>query len=354
VAVDAQLILLERKRLAAGHAQLPFDQVEPGDRLGDRMLHLQPRVHLHEEEAQVAVRRRLGDELHRARAHVAHRFCRGHGSRAHLAPASLAHAGRGRLFQHLLVAALHRAVALEQVEALAMAVAEYLDLDVPRPRDVAFDQHRVVAEAVARLALAGGERGLELLGLVDDAHALAAAAGAGLDQHRVADAVGLSLQQRRVLVGTVVAGHQRHAGFLHQLLGLGLQAHRLDCRGRRADEHQAGIGAGLREVLVLAEEAIARVDRLRAGGARRLDDALAAQVAVARCVAADVHRLVAGQHVFCVRIGVGVDGDRAHAEAARGGGHAAGDLAAVGNQDLGEHRDLTRSSDRRLAATQPT
>ena len=31
-----------------GHAQLPFDEVEPGDRLGHRMLHLQARVHLDE------------------------------------------------------------------------------------------------------------------------------------------------------------------------------------------------------------------------------------------------------------------------------------------------------------------
>jgi hypothetical protein len=45
----------QRQRLAGGHAQLPLDQVEPGDHLGDRVLHLQPRVHLHEVEAQVAV-----------------------------------------------------------------------------------------------------------------------------------------------------------------------------------------------------------------------------------------------------------------------------------------------------------
>ena len=31
---------------AAGHQQLEPDQVEPGDRLGHRVLHLQPGVHL--------------------------------------------------------------------------------------------------------------------------------------------------------------------------------------------------------------------------------------------------------------------------------------------------------------------
>ena len=43
----------------------------------------------------------------------------------------------------------------------------------------------------------------------DDAHALAAAAGAGLDQHRIADRIGLLLQEGRILVVPVVARHQR-------------------------------------------------------------------------------------------------------------------------------------------------
>ena len=53
MAVDAQFMLLKRQRLARRHPQLPLDKIEPGDRLGDRVLDLQPRVHLHEEELQV-------------------------------------------------------------------------------------------------------------------------------------------------------------------------------------------------------------------------------------------------------------------------------------------------------------
>ena len=45
------LFLRQRQRLAGGDAQLPLDQVQPGDDLGDRMLHLQARVDLHEIEA---------------------------------------------------------------------------------------------------------------------------------------------------------------------------------------------------------------------------------------------------------------------------------------------------------------
>ena len=51
VAVDADLRLLERQFFAGGDAELPFDQIEAGDRFGHRMLDLQARVHLHEPEA---------------------------------------------------------------------------------------------------------------------------------------------------------------------------------------------------------------------------------------------------------------------------------------------------------------
>ena len=44
------------------------------------------------------------------------------------------HARRGRLLDHLLVAALQRAVALEQVHGIAVPVGEHLDLDVARAR----------------------------------------------------------------------------------------------------------------------------------------------------------------------------------------------------------------------------
>ena len=48
------------------HPELPLDQVGAGDHLGDRVLHLQPGVHLHEVEPVLGVQ----DELHRAGADV--------------------------------------------------------------------------------------------------------------------------------------------------------------------------------------------------------------------------------------------------------------------------------------------
>jgi hypothetical protein len=123
----------------------------------------------------------------------------------------------------------HRAVAFEQRDRAAVRVAEHLDLHMPGPGDVPLDQHRVVAEGRGGLALARPEHRVELARAAHDAHALAAAARARLDQHRVSDAIGFGREQPGVLVGAVIAGNQRHAGLSHQALGLGLQAHRPDC-----------------------------------------------------------------------------------------------------------------------------
>ena len=51
VAGGANRVLGGGQGFPGGHAQLPFHQVQAGDRLGDRMLDLQPGVHLQEEEA---------------------------------------------------------------------------------------------------------------------------------------------------------------------------------------------------------------------------------------------------------------------------------------------------------------
>ena len=327
------------QRLAPRDAQLPLDEVLAGDHLGDRMLDLEPGVHLHEIERAGACSSGLGDELDGARAHVADRFRRRHRGAAHRGAALWCHAGCGRFLEHLLVAPLDRAVALEEVHAVAVAVAEDLDLDVARPAEILLDQDAVVAEGGGRLALAGGERRGELARRLDDAHALAAAARGGLDEHRVADAIGFALQERRILLVAVIARHERDARLLHDALRRALRAHRADRGRRRADEHDARALARLGEVLVLREEAVAGMDRLRAGGARDLEDAIAAQVAFLCRGRADEEGLVGGEDVLRARIGFRVHGDGLDREPAGGADDPAGDLAAVGDEDLREHQN---------------
>ena len=66
----------------------------------------------------------------------------------------------GAFFEQLLVAALDRALALAEVDDVAVVIAEDLELDVARVLDVLLDVD--VADAEGRLGLA--LRGLERLG----------------------------------------------------------------------------------------------------------------------------------------------------------------------------------------------
>ena len=327
------LPLRQRQRFAGGHPQLPLHQVQPGHHLGHRVFDLQPGIDLHEPE----FARRGDDELDRAGVDVVDRARGQHRGLAHAFAQLRGQERGGRLLQHLLVAALGRALALVEVDDVAVRIAEHLDLDVPRRFDVALQQHPVAAERAGGLALAALQRGQEFIGTADDAHALAAAAVGGLDHQREADAFRLPCQQVRRLVLAGIAGHHGNPGGLHQLLGTGLAAH-LPHRGRlRADEHDAGRFHRFGELRVLAQEPVARMDGLRAAAPGDLQDRVAAQVAVLRPRPADRPGLVGQTHVLRAGIGFGEHRHGADAQPARGTDHPAGDLAAVGNQDRVEH-----------------
>ncbi len=199
------------------------------------MLDLQPGIDLEEIEA----RRRIQDELDRARADVADRSAERDRGGAHLRAQRVVDRGRRRFLDDLLVPALDRALALVDVHDVTVRIAEDLDLDVARPLDVALEQQRVIAERARCLATRALERLGELGVAPDDAHALAAAAGRGLDEQRIAD-------RRRVLreiaIVAVVTRHDRHTGLLGDPLRRSLVAERANHRRRRADEHQAAIG----------------------------------------------------------------------------------------------------------------
>ena len=102
-------------------------------------------------------------------------------------------------------------------------------------------------------------------------------------------------KRRRVLRRAVVAGQHRHAGRGHALARRRLVGHRAHRRRRRADPDQAGGLDRLGEVRVLAQEAVAGMDRLRARRACRGDDLVDAQVRVGGALAADRDDAVAGR-----------------------------------------------------------
>src|SRR5207344_960873 len=126
------------------------------------------------------------EELERPRAAVADRAAGALRGCLHLLAGLRCQRRRGRLLDQLLVATLDRALALAEREHAALPVAEHLDLDVASPRDRLLDVEAPVAERSERLGGRGLERALELAAVVDQAHALAAAARGRLEQDGVA------------------------------------------------------------------------------------------------------------------------------------------------------------------------
>ena len=133
---------------ARGDAQLGDDEVAVGDLLGDRVLHLDARVHLDEDVVAALVE----EELDGARVDVADGLGERDGVGADPVPQLGVEVRRGRDLDHLLVAALHRAVALVEVDDVALGVGEDLHLDVAGVDHRLLEEHRGVAERGLGLA----------------------------------------------------------------------------------------------------------------------------------------------------------------------------------------------------------
>src|SRR3546814_292154 len=151
-----QRLLGLRQRFPPRDPDLPFDEVGAGDELGDRVLHLETRVHLHEVEAGVALGIEvLGveDEFDGAGAFVADRRGCGDGGDAEEMAEPLRKTGGRGLLDDLLVAALQRAVAFEKMHDVAVTVGDDLYLDVPRTLATLIDPDSVFAAGLFGLQL---------------------------------------------------------------------------------------------------------------------------------------------------------------------------------------------------------
>ena len=183
MAREADILLPDRQRQAGGDAQLLAHQIDARDHLGDTVLHLDARVHLHEVEV---LARPVEQELDRARALVAHGLRRAHGGLTHRLTHGVAQAPGGRLLDQLLIAALDGAVAVAQVHDVAMPVRQHLHLDVPGTQHQLFQIQLVVAKAGHGLGLRLLIGALQLRIVVAAPDAAPAAARARLEQHGIA------------------------------------------------------------------------------------------------------------------------------------------------------------------------
>jgi len=247
------------------------------------------------------------------------------------------------------VAALERAVAFEEVNHLAGGVGEDLYLDVAGAQHRLLQEDRGVAERGGSLAHRRAERLPQVLAGVDAAHPAPAAARHGLHEDGEADLLGVGDEALDV-VGRLGGPQHRDPGDSRGPQRLHLVAREPQYLGGRADEGDPGVGSGLGEAGVLGEEAVAGVDGVRAGLPCHANDLVHVKVgADGVALLPDLVGLVRLLPVDRIAVVVGIDRHGPRPQLGGGAEAANGDLAAVGDQDLAEHR-----TPRFLALAAPT
>ena len=108
--------------------------------------------------------------------------------------------------------------------------------------------------------------------------------------------------------------------------------------GLRADEMQIVLGEDFGEAGVLRQEAVAGMHGIGAGDLAGREQRRDVEIAVLRRRRPDADALVGEAHMHGVGVGGGMHGDGGDAELLARAQHAQGDLAAIGYENLVEHR----------------
>ena len=203
-------------------------------------------------------------------------------------------------------------------------------------RQPAFEEHLVVAEGGPGLAAGRGDGLGQVTRVADDPHADAAAAVGRLDQQGEPDlGGGLGGQAGPDRAGHGHGREDRDPGAGRDPPGFQLVAEGGQDLGRRPDPAQAGGQHRLGERGPLGQEPVAGVDGVGPGPPGRVQDGVGPQVGIGGV--AEGNGLVGLGDERGVAVGVGEHGDGGDAHGPGGAEDPGGDLAPVGDQQLGDH-----------------
>ncbi len=163
---------------------LALHDVDAGDYFGYRVFDLDARIHFDEVEL---LGIGIDEELDGPGVVVAGGAHEAHRGVAKIAASLGGNRESGCDFDNLLMAALHRAIALIEVHEVAVLIAQDLHFNVAGARDIALQKHGAVTESGGSFLAGLVHFPGELLGIFDDAHATAAAAERRFDHEREAD-----------------------------------------------------------------------------------------------------------------------------------------------------------------------
>ena len=243
------------------------------------MLDLESRVHLEEVETR-RVAGPFDEELHGPGVPIACPARDGNGSLTHALPQRRTDCRRRTLLNHLLVAPLDRALALEQMDDVIVMIGEDLKLDMARPLDETLDVQRPVAEGRHRFTSRLRDRREQHILVAGRLHPDTAATLGRLQQYRKADTASGGCNRLVRLIRGRLAGNDRHTGLGGKAPRGDLRSHPLDGVRRRSDERQSRFFARRGEARVLRKETVAGMNGLCSALARRREDGVDGKVAL--------------------------------------------------------------------------
>jgi hypothetical protein len=226
------------------------------------------------------------------------------------------------------MAALNGAIALAQVDDIAMLVRQNLELDVMRALDIFLNEYGAVSESGE--GLAGGHFHIfAQLGIrPDDAESAPSTTGAGFDHDRVAGFFGEGQGLFNICHAAMGARDDRNPVFFRKIGGFNFAAHGVDGGRRGSDEGNAGSLAQLGKLRVLGKKAVAGMDGIRSDSEGEIDDLLLVEEALHRPRADEVG-FISLLDVDAGGIRLGIDSDRGDIQFAAGADDAHGDFAAI-------------------------
>ena len=148
VTFDRNVALLDRHAFARRNANLDLHDIDAGNHLSHRMLDLEARIHLDEIKLILLV-----EELERAGAFITDLAARFGATFADADAAACRQVRRGCFFDNLLMAALHRAIAIANVNRISKFIREHLNFNVARILEKLLHVNRRVAESRRSLGL---------------------------------------------------------------------------------------------------------------------------------------------------------------------------------------------------------
>jgi hypothetical protein len=298
--------------MALRDLDLRSNDVDTRDHFGDGVLHLDARIHF--------------DEIPGAGFGIDQKFdsagvivIRGSGERHGCIGNCIANGGGerngGRDFDHFLIAALNRTIALIKMQGVAVTIGQDLNFDVTGTADVAFEEDRVVAEGRPGFLAGFLEFLIELVGVFDHAHASAAASERGLDDEREADARGLGVGRVEIGNGMLRSRDDGNSGRDGEIAGGGFVAEQIENIGTGADEGDAGLFASARQRRIFGEESVSGMNRVDSIFESQRDGAIDVEVGLHGSLAlADEIGFIGFEAMQAEAVLLGVDGDGAQAE----------------------------------------